>query len=103
MLPHREKFASDKHYLAVKLHEHGHWTGPKSRINRDRTGPGFPLGRGKITIKVRPLLWRTSLSGRFGDNLHASSPARPLSEALWKDAAYAAKELVAKRRPRAMR
>jgi antirestriction protein ArdC len=38
ILPHREKFESDAHYLGVKLHEHGHWTGHKRRLDRDLTG-----------------------------------------------------------------
>ena len=38
LLPLREQFESDAHYLAVKLHEHGHWTGHKSRLERDLTG-----------------------------------------------------------------
>jgi antirestriction protein ArdC len=38
LLPHREQFESDAHYAATKLHEHGHWTGHKSRLDRDLTG-----------------------------------------------------------------
>ncbi len=46
LLPHRERFESDALYLATKLHEHGHWTGHKSRLDRN-------------------------LSGRFGDQAYA--------------------------------
>ncbi len=46
LLPHREQFESDAHYLATKLHEHAHWTGHKSRLDRN-------------------------LSGRFGDEAYA--------------------------------
>lgn len=38
LMPHREQFESDAHYAATKLHEHGHWTGHKSRLDRDLTG-----------------------------------------------------------------
>lgn len=38
LMPHRGQFESDAHYIAVKLHEHGHWTGHKSRLGRDLTG-----------------------------------------------------------------
>ncbi len=38
LLPHRDRFESDARYLATKLHEHGHWTGHKSRLDRDLTG-----------------------------------------------------------------
>ena len=38
LMPQREQFESDAHYVATKLHEHGHWTGHKSRLDRDLTG-----------------------------------------------------------------
>jgi antirestriction protein ArdC len=38
LLPHRERFENDTLYVATKLHEHGHWTGHKSRLDRDLTG-----------------------------------------------------------------
>ena len=38
LMPHREQFESDAHYLATSLHEHGHWTGHKSRLDRDLAG-----------------------------------------------------------------
>ncbi len=38
LMPHREQFESDALYVATKLHEHGHWTGHKSRLDRDLTG-----------------------------------------------------------------
>jgi antirestriction protein ArdC len=47
LLPHREQFESDAHYLATNLHEHGHWTGHTRRLDRD-------------------------LSGRFGDEAYAA-------------------------------
>jgi Antirestriction protein len=47
LLPYREQFESDAHYLATKLHEHGHWTGHRSRLDRN-------------------------LSGRFGDEAYAA-------------------------------
>ncbi|MCI0558561.1 MAG: zincin-like metallopeptidase domain-containing protein [Nitrososphaera sp.] len=34
-LPNRTDFESIEHYYATSLHEHGHWTGHKSRLNRD--------------------------------------------------------------------
>lgn len=47
LMPHREQFASDAHYMATSLHEHGHWTGHSQRLARD-------------------------LSGRFGDHAYAA-------------------------------
>ena len=38
VLPEREMFESDSHYIATSLHEHGHWTGHPSRLNRDLRG-----------------------------------------------------------------
>jgi antirestriction protein ArdC len=38
LLPHRGRFESDAHYAATKLHEHAHWTGHKSRLDRDLNG-----------------------------------------------------------------
>ena len=38
MLPPRESFETDAHYVATSLHEHGHWTGHASRLNRDLRG-----------------------------------------------------------------
>ena len=37
LLPHRERFESDARYLTTQLHEHGHWTGHKNRLDRDLT------------------------------------------------------------------
>ena len=34
-LPNRNDFESVEHYYATSLHEHGHWTGHASRLNRD--------------------------------------------------------------------
>jgi len=34
-LPDRNDFESIEHYYATSLHEHGHWSGHKSRLNRD--------------------------------------------------------------------
>ena len=36
--PHRDQFESDAQYVVTKLHEHAHWTGHKSRLDRDLTG-----------------------------------------------------------------
>ena len=38
LLPSRECFETDTHYLATSLHEHGHWTGHPSRLGRDLRG-----------------------------------------------------------------
>lgn len=38
ILPTREQFKDAPTYLAVALHELGHWTGHASRLNRDLTG-----------------------------------------------------------------
>lgn len=46
-LPQRERFESVEHYYATSLHEHAHWSGHTSRLNRD-------------------------LSGRFGDQAYAA-------------------------------
>ena len=46
-LPPLEAFESTPHYYATSLHEHAHWTGHESRLNRD-------------------------LSGRFGDAAYAA-------------------------------
>jgi antirestriction protein ArdC len=37
-LPDPGQFEGAPHYYATSLHEHGHWTGHKSRLNRDLTG-----------------------------------------------------------------
>lgn len=39
-MPERHQFPNAASYYSVKLHELGHWTGHKSRLNRDMTG-GF--------------------------------------------------------------
>ena len=46
-LPEPGQFVSAAHYYATSFHEHGHWTGHESRLNRD-------------------------LSGRFGDAAYAA-------------------------------
>lgn len=38
VLPERERFESDAHYVATSIHEHGHWSGHKSRLDRDLSG-----------------------------------------------------------------
>ena len=38
LLPSRECFETDGHYIATSLHEHGHWTGHTSRLGRDLRG-----------------------------------------------------------------
>ena len=38
ILPEPARFESAPHYYATSLHEHGHWTGHPSRLNRDLTG-----------------------------------------------------------------
>lgn len=38
LLPLRESFETDAHYIATALHEHAHWTGHKSRLDRDLNG-----------------------------------------------------------------
>ena len=38
LMPNRDQFESDARYVVTKLHEHGHWTGHKSRLDRDLTG-----------------------------------------------------------------
>lgn len=37
-MPHFEKFKSAEGFYATALHEHMHWTGHKSRLDRDQTG-----------------------------------------------------------------
>lgn len=37
-LPEPERFESAAHYYATSLHEHAHWSGHKSRLNRDLSG-----------------------------------------------------------------
>jgi antirestriction protein ArdC len=37
-LPEPARFESISHYYATSLHEHGHWTGHKSRLDRDLAG-----------------------------------------------------------------
>jgi len=37
-LPEPTRFESAAHYYATSLHEHGHWTGHKSRLDRDLAG-----------------------------------------------------------------
>lgn len=37
-LPEPARFESVSHYYATSLHEHGHWSGHLSRLNRDLTG-----------------------------------------------------------------
>lgn len=37
-LPSPEAFESAPHYYATSLHEHAHWTGHESRLNRDLSG-----------------------------------------------------------------
>lgn len=39
-LPHKHQFPEAQNYYAVLLHEMGHWTGHRSRLNRDFSG-GF--------------------------------------------------------------
>jgi antirestriction protein ArdC len=38
VLPKRDNFESLRHYYATSLHEHVHYTGHPSRLNRDLTG-----------------------------------------------------------------
>ena len=38
VLPARERFESDAHYLATSIHEHAHWSGHPSRLDRDLAG-----------------------------------------------------------------
>lgn len=38
LLPEPERFESAPHYYATSLHEHGHWTGHKTRLDRDLAG-----------------------------------------------------------------
>ncbi|MCP5246805.1 MAG: DUF1738 domain-containing protein [Burkholderiales bacterium] len=38
-LPHKHQFATPDRYYATALHELGHWTGHKSRLNRDLAHP----------------------------------------------------------------
>lgn len=38
LLPQCELFESIEHYYATSLHEHTHWSGHKSRLNRDLSG-----------------------------------------------------------------
>ena len=38
MLPTRERFESDAHYLGTSIHEHAHWSGHPSRLDRDLAG-----------------------------------------------------------------
>lgn len=37
-LPNAEDFEGPEHYFATSLHEHGHWSGHSSRLNRDLSG-----------------------------------------------------------------
>ena len=38
LMSNRDQFESDARYVVTKLHEHGHWTGHKSRLDHDLTG-----------------------------------------------------------------
>lgn len=37
-LPHKHQFRSLEHFYATSLHEHAHWCGAKSRLDRDLSG-----------------------------------------------------------------